>query len=201
MSADRGDRPNDTTRDLHTETISDERHRLLRTTFSLQQRSGTWDTVTREVYERSDSAAALVIDPTRRTVLLVRQFRAPAYLNGHPDGMLLEAPAGTIDDGETPEEAIRRELVEEVGHRVVDVRLLCAAYSSPGAITERMWLFSARYSDETRVGSGGGNAAESEHLEIVELALADAHGMVDDAEIVDLKTVLLLERARRPDLI
>jgi len=185
------------TRDLRTETISDERHRLLQATFELRRPSGAWDTVTREVYERPDSAAALVVDPDRRTILLVRQFRAPAYLNGHPDGMLLEAPAGTIDDGETPEQAIRRELVEELGHRVADVRLECAAYSSPGAITERMWLFSARYSDATRVGPGGGNAAESEHLEVVELDLADACAMVDDAGIVDLKTVLLLERMRR----
>ena len=191
--------PNAITRDLRTEIISDERHRLVRATFALQQRSGAWETVTREVYERRDSAAAIVVDPSRRTVLLVRQFRVPAFLNGHPDGMLLEAPAGTIDDGETPEHAIRRELVEEVGHRVDDVELCWAPYASPGALTERMWLFATRYSDATRVGAGGGKEEEREHLEVVELELGSAYAMVDDGRIVDLKTVLLLEWMRRRD--
>ena len=174
-------------------------HVLRRTTFEQRHRDGRWTTEQRETYDRGNGATILLHDVARGTVLLTCQFRFPVYVNGHPDGMLLEAPAGTIDDGETPEHAIRRELVEEVGHRVDDVELCWAPYASPGALTERMWLFATRYSDATRVGAGGGKEEEREHLEVVELELGSAYAMVDDGRIVDLKTVLLLEWMRRRD--
>jgi nudix-type nucleoside diphosphatase (YffH/AdpP family) len=172
--------------------LSDERYTLRRVTYEQRRPDGSWRTTTREAYDVGNSAAALVVDPTRDTVLLVRQYRVPAHLDDHPDGLLLEAPAGKIDDGETAEAAIRRELVEEVGHRVGDLELRWALYPSPGALTERIWLFTGRYGDDTRVGDGGGRPDEGESVEVVELPLAVARELVDEGGIVDMKTVLLL---------
>jgi nudix-type nucleoside diphosphatase (YffH/AdpP family) len=154
--------PNPIVRDLRIETLSDEQHVLRRARYALQQRDGRWDEVTREAYSPGDAAAALVVDPARRTLLLVRQYRLPAHLNGHPDGMLLEVPAGKLEDDETPEATMRRELVEEIGHRVSRLNQRFVLYSSPGSVTERLWLFTGEYSSATKVGAGGGEAAESE---------------------------------------
>ena len=113
--------------------------------------------------------------------------------------MLLEAPAGKIDDGETPEATMRRELVEELGHKIERLDLIVTLYSTPGSVTERLWLFTGEYSDATKVAPGGGEDAESERLDIVELTLDDALGMVADGRIVDMKTVVLLQWMRRDD--
>ena len=191
--------PNPLVRDLRIETLSDEQHTLRRARYELQQQDGRWDPVSREAYDPGDATAALVVDPTRGTILLVRQYRLPAHLNGHPDGMLLEAPAGKIDDGETPEATMRRELVEELGHKIERLDLIVTLYSTPGSVTERLWLFTGEYSDATKVAPGGGEDAESERLDIVELTLDDALGMVADGHIVDMKTVVLLQWMRRDD--
>src|SRR3954468_7249707 len=93
---------------------------LKRAVFDYQGNDGEWTEQRREVYDRGNGATILLRDETRDTVLLTRQFRLPAYLNGHPDGMLIEAPAGLLD-GDDPETAIRREAEEETGYRVEDV--------------------------------------------------------------------------------
>ncbi|GAA5653033.1 hypothetical protein [Geodermatophilus obscurus] len=69
-------------------------HVLRRTTFEQRRRDGRWTTERRETYDRGNGATLLPYDTARRTVLLTRQFRFPAYVNGSPDGMLVEAPPG-----------------------------------------------------------------------------------------------------------
>src|SRR6186997_3627805 len=91
-------------------TLSDDWFVLKKTTFDWRRADGTWQTVSRETYDRGNGATLLPFDPERRTVLLTRQFRYPAYVNGHPDGMLVEAAAGLLDD-DVPEAAIRREAI------------------------------------------------------------------------------------------
>ena len=127
-----------------TEVLSDDWYVLRRTTFDLQRRDGTWSRESREAYDRGNGATILLYDPDRGTVLLTRQFRLPAYVNGHPDGMLLEAPAGLLD-GEDAEAAIRREAEEETGVRVGTVQRLFELYMSPGSVTERVAFFAAPY--------------------------------------------------------
>ena len=97
--------------------LSDAWYTLERATYDYQGSDGEWSEQRREVYDRGNGATILLRDETRDTVLLTRQFRMPAYLNGHADGLLIEAPAGLLD-GDDAETAIRREAEEETGYRV-----------------------------------------------------------------------------------
>jgi nudix-type nucleoside diphosphatase (YffH/AdpP family) len=175
--------------------LSDVWSTLSRATFDFQRSDGTWTEQQREVYDRGNGATILLRDETRDTVLLTRQFRLPAYLNGHPDGMLIEAPAGILEDEDT-ETAIRREAEEETGYRVESVTRVGEYFMSPGAVTERVAFFTGSYSADVRVSRGGGVASEGEDIEIIEATLAEAVAMVESGEIVDVKTVLLLRLAQ-----
>ncbi|UBU09019.1 NUDIX domain-containing protein [Nonomuraea gerenzanensis] len=167
---------------------------LRTTTFDYRHTDGSWSTQERETYDRGNGATVLLYDTTRRTVLLTRQFRYPAYVNGHPDGMLLETAAGLLDDDE-PEVAIRREAAEETGHAVGEVEHVFTVYMSPGSVTERLHFYAAPYSAETRTSHGGGVAAEGEDIEVVELDFDHALDLVKRGEIADAKTIMLLQWA------
>jgi nudix-type nucleoside diphosphatase (YffH/AdpP family) len=172
--------------------LSDNWYRLHTTTFDFQLDSGEWITQDRETYDRGNGATILLYDVARRTVLLTSQFRYPAYVNGHPDGTLIETAAGLLDDDD-PETAIRREAIEETGHRVGDVTHVFDAFMSPGSVTERLHFFAAPYDAQTRAHDGGGLADEGEHIELVELDIDEAMAMVDDGRIIDAKTIMLLQ--------
>jgi len=188
--------PNPAIRNLRVEVLSDAWFVLRRGTFEQRVASGSWITAQREAYDRGNGAVALLHDPTRDTILLVRQYRLPVHLNEHPDGMLLEAPAGLLDDGEDAEQALRRELEEEVGHRVGALRRLFRIYMSPGSVTEYLTFFAGSYDGATRSGEGGGAKAEGEHIEVVELTVDEATRMVASGQICDAKTVLLIQWLR-----
>jgi ADP-ribose pyrophosphatase len=188
--------PNPAIRNLRVEVLSDAWYVLRRATFEQRTADGSWVTAQREAYDRGNGAVALVHDPARTTILLVRQYRLPIHLNDHPDGMLLEAPAGLLDDGEDAEQALRRELEEEVGHRVGALRKLFRLYMSPGSVTEHLTFFVASYDRGTRASAGGGDRTEGEHLDVVELTLDEAVRMIDAGQICDAKTVLLIQWMR-----
>lgn len=184
-------------RDIGVEVLADAWYVLRRATFEHRLPDGTWRREQREAYDRGNGVTALLHDPVRDTILLVRQYRLPAHLNDHPDGMLLELPAGLIDAEEDAAEAIRRELVEEVGHDVTDLRRLWTLYMSPGSVTEHVTFFVGTYGAHTRVGAGGGAADEHELVDLVELTVEDALTMVVAGEIADAKTVLAIEHLAR----
>lgn len=173
---------------------SDGWHVLRRTTFDVRGRDGSWSTQQRETYDRGNGATILLYDPTRGTVLLSRQFRFPADVNDHPDGMLIEAAAGLLDEDD-PETAIRREASEELGVAVGALTHVFDAYMSPGSVTERVHFFAAEYTPADRVDAGGGVADEGEEIEVLELPFAEALAMVEDGRIVDGKTIMLLQWA------
>jgi nudix-type nucleoside diphosphatase (YffH/AdpP family) len=169
-------------------------HVLRRTTFDYQHRDGRWSTEARETYDRGNGAAILLYDTERRTVLLCRQFRYPVYVNGHPDGMLIETPAGLLDEDD-PETAVRRETSEEVGVDVAELTHVFDSFMSPGSVTERLHLYAASYSAASRSGPGGGVADDGEDIEVVELPFDDALAMTLDGRICDAKTIMLLQWA------
>jgi nudix-type nucleoside diphosphatase (YffH/AdpP family) len=132
-------------------------------------------------------------------VLLTRQFRYPAYVNGHPEP-LIEACAGLLDE-RSPEDAIRHEAEEEAGCRIAAPRRVFEAFMSPGSVTERLVFFVAEYSATDRVSAGGGIVAEGEDIEVLELTLNAALAMVERGEIVDGKTIMLLQYAKLHGLV
>jgi len=175
------------------ETLSDDWYVLKKTTFDLKRRNGTWQTMSRETYDRGNGVAILLYSPSKGTVILTRQFRFPAYVNGH-DGMLIEACAGIIDDRD-PESAIRRETEEETGYRVSNIRKVFEAFMSPGSVTERLHYYVAEYSDALKVSSGGGETGEGEDIEVLEIRLAEALAMIETGAIMDGKAIMLLQYA------
>jgi len=183
-------------RNLRFEVLSDAWAVLRRATFELRAADGSWTEQQREAYDRGNGATILLHDPARGTVLLTRQFRLPAYVNGHADGMLVEAPAGLLDD-EHPDEGITREVREETGFEVRNLRRVFELYMSPGSVTERVAFYVAEYDGADRADAGGGVAEEGEEIEVLELPLAEACAGVAAGEIVDGKTVLLLQWAQR----
>jgi nudix-type nucleoside diphosphatase (YffH/AdpP family) len=173
--------------------LSDNWYVLKTTTFDFRRSDGSWQRQQRETYDRGNGAVVLLYQPDARRVVLTRQFRFPAYVNGH-DGMLVEAAAGLLDDA-TPEERIRLEAEEETGYRIHDVRKVFEAFMSPGSVTEKLHFFIAEYDTSTKVGRGGGLEGEGEDIEVVEVEFDDALAMIDRGEIVDAKTIMLLQYA------
>ena len=176
---------------LDEQLLADDWHVLKKTRFELRRRDGRWQALTRETYDRGNGATALLYNRERRTVLLTRQFRFPAYVNGH-DGFLIEAAAGLLDQA-SPEERIRAELEEETGRRVAHLEKVFDVFMSPGSVTERLHFFVGEYDATSQVGEGGGLEAEGEDIEVLELDADEALAMVGRGEIMDGKTVMLLQ--------
>ncbi|MDR6169703.1 NUDIX domain-containing protein [Curtobacterium sp. SORGH_AS_0776] len=174
------------------EVVSDGWHVLRRTTLDVRRRDGRWDRQQRETYDRGNGAAVLPHGPERDTVLLTRQFRWPAYVNGHPDGMLVEAAAGLLDEDD-PETAVRREAAEELGIRLGSLTKVFDAFMSPGSVTERVHGYVGAYTPADLVHAGGGLEDEGEDIEVLELPLDEALAMVADGRIADGKTIMLLQ--------
>lgn len=173
--------------------LSDDWYVLKKTTFSYRRRDGTWQRQSRETYDRGNGATILLYDQARRTVILTRQFRYPAFVNGCDD-LLIEAPAGLLDNA-GPEERIRAETEEETGFRIHAVQRVMEAYMSPGSVTEKLYFFVAPYSPADRVGLGGGHAEEGEDIDLLELEIDEALAMIERGEIRDGKTIMLLYHA------
>ena len=173
--------------------LSDDWYLLKKTTFDFRRSNGHWQTLSRETYDRGNGAVILLINSDRQTLVLTRQFRFPAFVNGLTDGMLLEACAGLLDS-EDPEETIRREVEEETGFRIGPPRKLFELYMSPGSVTEKLFFFIAEYDHANRVSLGGGDHSEGEDIEIVELTFDQAFAMMNNREILDAKTLILLQR-------
>jgi nudix-type nucleoside diphosphatase (YffH/AdpP family) len=177
---------------LKTEVLSDNWYTLRKVTFRIQKRDGSWETQSREAYDRGNGATILLYDRSRSTVLLTRQFRLPTYVNGNDSGMLIEACAGLLDK-DNAEQCILREVREETGYDVRGVRKILEAYMSPGSVTEILHFFVAEYSPAQRADAGGG--VEEEDIEVLEMPFAEALAKIASGEIRDAKTIMLLQYA------
>lgn len=171
--------------------ILSENYFLLRNmTYELTRRDGSVVRHKREVYDRGNGATVLLYNPNKQSVVLVRQFRVATWVNGNPDGMLIETCAGLLDN-DAPEVCIRKEAIEETGYEVGEARKVFELYMSPGGVTEMIHFFIAEYSEAQRANRGGG--VDDEDIEVLELPFVRALEMVASGEIQDGKAVILLQ--------
>jgi nudix-type nucleoside diphosphatase (YffH/AdpP family) len=180
--------------------LSDDWYILKKTVFDFRRRDGSWQTISRETYDRGNGATILLFNRDRKTVLLTRQFRFPAFVNGCKSGMLIEACAGLLENQQA-EVAIRRETEEETGYHLGPVTKLFEAYMSPGSVTEKLHFFIAEYDASSKTAKGGGNADHGEEIEVLEFDLEDALKMIEMGEIQDGKTIMLLQHAKLKSLV
>ncbi|MEM6428704.1 MAG: NUDIX domain-containing protein [Deinococcota bacterium] len=176
------------------EVLSDDWYTLKKTTFDYLRNSGDWQTQRRETYDRGNGATILLYNLAKRSVILTRQFRFPAFVNGLADGLLIETAAGLLDDAD-PEARIRAEAEEETGYRVQHVQKVFEAYMSPGSVTEKLYFFVAEYDAKDNVSQGGGVVSEGEDIEVLELPFTTTLTMIHTGEIADGKTIMLLQYA------
>jgi nudix-type nucleoside diphosphatase (YffH/AdpP family) len=174
--------------------LSDNHYILRKAVFDFQRRDGAWQEQGRESYDIGDAAAVLPIDKARGLVLLIRQFRWPPFESGYRQ-LLIEAIAGKLD-GDTPETCIVREAMEEAGIAIANLQLVTHCFVSPGAVKERLSCFLADYDSAAPREKGGGHEHEGEDIEVLEPTLDEALAMAASGEIIDMKTIMLLQAAK-----
>ncbi len=180
---------------LDTEVLSDNWYVLNKVTYEITRNDGTKQIQNREAYDRGNGAVVLLYNLEQQSIVLTKQFRLPTYLNGNPTGMLIEACAGLLDE-DNAEDCIKRETEEETGYQVNKVTKVFEAYMSPGSVTEILYFFIAAYDKSMKIHDGGGLAHEEEHIEVLEFQFETALKMIDDGEIKDAKTIMLIQHLR-----
>jgi ADP-ribose pyrophosphatase len=163
-------------------------HYFLRHTLHNGGMSGV---ISREVFERGKAGAVLLYDPERDEVVLIRQFRAGAYVAGHHP-WIWEIVAGIIEDKETAETMIRRESVEEAGLTVGELLPIQTVMLTPGACSEDCQIFLGRI-DASKAGGVFGLADEHEDILAKVMSFADAYAMVERNEVDNAVGVIALQ--------
>jgi nudix-type nucleoside diphosphatase (YffH/AdpP family) len=183
-----------------TDLLSNNWYLLNNVTFDFLRKDGVWITQKREVYDRGNGAGILLYNRQQKTIILTKQFRLPAYLNGNETGMMIEVCAGLLDL-DHPEQCIIRETEEETGYRISTVKKIMETYMSPGSITEILHLFVGEYDASMKVNDGGGLEHEQEEIEVIEMPFVEAYNKIATGEIKDAKTILLLQYAQINNLV
>lgn len=177
-----------------TEILSSEKYILEKITFERFKEDGSSKKQTREVYDIGNAAAVLLYNAQQKKVMLIKQFRLPSFLKGNKTGILIEACAGKLDENESAEDCIKREIEEETGYRVPVLKKVFEAYPSPGSVAELIYFFTAEYNASMKVNDGGG--IEDEEIELMEIPFDEAMNMIGKGEIKDAKTIMLLQYAK-----
>lgn len=191
----------DKVKNIEKKILSDEWATLHRIDYDYQFKNNEWKPLSRESYNRGHGAAILLFSKEKKTVILTKQFRMPIYDTAPNEAMSIEVCAGAIDNNDKPLETIIRETEEEVGYKIENAKQVLTAYMSPGALTEKMYLFIAEYSEINKINEGGGLESENEEIEVVEISFQEALKMIEDEEIIDAKTIMLLQYAQINNLL
>jgi nudix-type nucleoside diphosphatase (YffH/AdpP family) len=187
-------------KNIKTELLSDNWYTLNNINFDYQLKNGHWVNQSRESYDRGNGATILLYNKKKQTVILIKQFRMPTYINGNETGMMIETCAGLLE-GDDPEICIIKETEEETGYKIKNVNKIFESYISPGAVTEIIHFFIAEYDDKMKISEGGGLIDENEDIEILEIPFQKALHMINSGDIKDAKTIMLLQYAQINNLI
>ena len=152
---------------------------------------GAVEPIKREVYFCNPCVVTLLYQPETDEVLLNEQFRIGAFLAGEPNPWLYECCAGMIDEGETPEEAVRREALEETGCHIFDLEFISKVYTSPGGTDERYMLYCGRIS-KAETGHFG-VPEEGEDIRTHLIPVAEAIRLLDTGKILNSGTIMCLQ--------
>ena len=174
---------------LSKEVVFDDFFKIERWEYQYEKENGELtEPVDRLCFNRVDSAVAAVYNTDTQKVILIKQFRHCTYEKG--PGWMIEAMAGKLDEGETPEEALVREGVEEIGYHIRKMEKIMHVYASPGCMSECMHLYYAEVINADKVSDGGGLAEEGEYIETVEFTLQELKDALANNELPDSKTVI-----------
>lgn len=149
--------------------------------------------VDRLCFERKDAVAAVVYLKDEDAFLFTRQFRYPTYEK--TGGWLIELAAGIMEENESGESTLKREILEELGYEVESVRFLTTFYVSPGGTSERNHLYYCETNSKKKVQSGGGAKDENEGIEIIKYSMQEVKEILKNNEFIDVKTILGLMMA------
>jgi nudix-type nucleoside diphosphatase (YffH/AdpP family) len=149
------------------------------------------ESLKRVSFERGNSVAVLVHHVGRDVVVLTKQFRYPVLkaMAAPEQAWILEIPAGIQAPGETAESCASREIVEETGYELQELRPITRFFSSPGGCSERITLFYGRV-DGPPSSAGGGLASESENIEVIEMDVGEFLHRIEQSKLEDAKTLV-----------
>lgn len=152
------------------------------------------ETLVREIYDSGDGVVVLLYNNKTDKILLIRQFRLPVYLNGHPTGFILECCAGLLDHHQ-PESAAKKEIEEETGYRLQNIHKIYEAFATPGAHKEKIHYYYGLYDEQMQISQGGGLITENEDIEVIEYPYSKIPELLKSGAIIDSKTIILLQWA------
>lgn len=183
-------------------TISNIWAKLEQVSFDFTFKNGKTERLTHEVYGKNDGVAVLLYNPSTKKVVLSKQLRIPMYVAGIKNGFSIEVVGGAIDKNESPEKSVIRETREEIGYVISEIEKVSTVFLSPGLMREQVHLYTATYTEKDKLeNEGGGLAAESEEIEVLETDFFDALQMIDNQEIIDARTIMLLYHLKIKNLI
>jgi ADP-ribose pyrophosphatase len=177
---------------LHRKRVFDDVFKIDEAEVRFEQYSGSMSPPVRRLsFERGDSVAAVVWRHDTDELVFTEQFRFPTLEKG--PGWLVEVMAGVIDPGETPDDAVRREIEEELGYRVDAVESIATFFVSPGGSSERIVLFFVDTTAASRISTGGGVAKEHEDIRVVTMSRDEARRALHEGRFTDAKTIIGLQ--------
>ena len=185
---------------LEDKILSDNWYILHKIKFEFTGKNGEVHLQERESYDRGNGAVILLYNLESKNIILTRQFRMPTFVNGNEDGMMIEACAGLLDEDQ-PDDCIRRETEEETGYQIQDIKKVFEAYMSPGSVTEKLYFYIGEYSKSMKISEGGGAEGEDENIEVLEIPFEQSLEMIENGEIKDAKTILLIQYLRLKNIL